>query len=94
MLMFIASGAPALHELCTCTQAYNKDFYQRALLRRDWYLHREEETLSKWYNGEFLAANVQVHSHVADWQSACHACVTSNSGACFSLLCREMSAVR
>ena len=27
-------------------QAYNKDFYQRALLRRDWYLHREEETIS------------------------------------------------
>ncbi len=26
--------------------AYNKDFYQRALLRRDWYLHREEETVS------------------------------------------------
>ncbi len=27
--------------------AYNKDFYQRALLRRDWYLHREAETLSR-----------------------------------------------
>eukprot|EP00197_Chlamydomonas_leiostraca_P016231 CAMPEP_0202863172 /NCGR_PEP_ID=MMETSP1391-20130828/3916_1 /ASSEMBLY_ACC=CAM_ASM_000867 /TAXON_ID=1034604 /ORGANISM="Chlamydomonas leiostraca, Strain SAG 11-49" /LENGTH=65 /DNA_ID=CAMNT_0049542779 /DNA_START=21 /DNA_END=218 /DNA_ORIENTATION=- len=25
--------------------AYNKDYYQRALLRRDWYLHREQETL-------------------------------------------------
>jgi len=27
--------------------AYNKDFYQRALLRRDWYLHREQETLER-----------------------------------------------
>lgn len=26
--------------------AYNKDYYQRALLRRDWYLHREEETVA------------------------------------------------
>ena len=25
--------------------AYNKDFYQKALLRRDWYLHREAETI-------------------------------------------------
>ncbi|KAL6763532.1 mitochondrial NADH:ubiquinone oxidoreductase 7.5 kDa subunit [Haematococcus lacustris] len=25
--------------------AYNKDYYQRALLRRDWYLHREEESV-------------------------------------------------
>ncbi len=25
--------------------AYNKDYFQRALLRRDWYLKREEETV-------------------------------------------------
>lgn len=27
--------------------AYNKDYFQKALLRRDWYLHREEETFSE-----------------------------------------------
>jgi NADH-ubiquinone oxidoreductase MWFE subunit len=27
--------------------AINKDLFQKALYRRDWYLRREEETLSK-----------------------------------------------
>ncbi len=34
--------------------AYSKDFFQRALLRRDWYLRREEETISEW--GRLLCA--------------------------------------
>jgi len=47
--------------LAHATQAYNKDFYQRALLRRDWYLHREEETISmsesrmSWFHARALA---------------------------------------
>lgn len=28
--------------------AINKDLFQKALYRRDWYLKREEETFSKW----------------------------------------------
>ena len=42
--IFLARWPPL--EYGTCSQAYNKDFYQRALLRRDWYLHREEETIA------------------------------------------------
>lgn len=39
--------------------AYNKDYYQKALLRRDWYLKREEETLSKFWQTSSVSIQAQ-----------------------------------
>jgi hypothetical protein len=69
-------------QLSTPSQAYNKDFYQRALLRRDWYLRREEESLGEPYLlASVEQSRVEATAGGITWQDKIVLCLTALAGA-------------